>query len=201
MSDQIFPSLIGIAWNTVRTPTWKGRVQTAVSGKETRQSDWSYPRYAYELSYDFLRSAPTFGELQTLIGFINSMSGQIGTFLYSDEDDNAVSNQQIGTGDGSTTNFALIRAFGGYIEPVSRVNAVSSVSIAGTATTAYTVNQDSGNESGSSITFTTAPAPGAEITASFTYYWRCRFSEDTNDFTKFLYGISSVSSLKFMTVK
>jgi uncharacterized protein (TIGR02217 family) len=201
MSDAIFPALPGIAWNTVRTPTWQTRTQTAVSGRETRQADWFYPRYTWSLDFEFLRSNPTFAELQTLIGFINQCQGSFNTFLYSDDDDNAVSGQQIGTGDGSTTTFPLIRGFGGFVEPVSRVNAISAVSVAGTATTAYTVTADAYTESGSTITFATAPASGAAILASFTYYWRCRFSSDTTDFTKFLYGLSSVSSLKFESVK
>lgn len=201
MTDAVFPALPGIAWNTVRTPTWQTRTQVSVSGKETRQADWSFPRYGWELSYDFLRSDPTLGELQSLIGFINSMSGSFGSFLYTDDDDNAATSQQIATGDGATVTFPLIRAFGGYIEPVSRVNAVSVVTVAGTPTSAYTVNADAGTESGSSIKFTTAPAAGAAIVASFTYYWRCRFSSDTTDFTKFLYGLSSVDKLKFESVK
>jgi uncharacterized protein (TIGR02217 family) len=203
MTDSVFPSLIGLAWNVVRTPTWQTRVQTTVAGKETRQADWSYPRYGWELVYDFLRSAPSFSELQTLIGFINAMQGQFGTFLYTDDDDNAVAGQQIDTGDGVTVTFPLIRSFGGYIEPVSRLNALHNVYLAGVAqpTSAYSVTDDAGTESGSSITFTTAPTAGTVITADFSYYWRCRFSADTTDFTKFLYGLSSVSSLKFESVK
>ncbi len=203
MTDSVFPSLPGIAWNTVRTPTWQTRVQATISGKETRQADWSYPRYSLEINFDFLRSTPSYGELQTLIGFINSCQGQFGTFLYTDDDDNAVTGQQIGTGDGSTVTFPLIRSFGGYIEPIGRVNAVSNVYLGGTvdASANYTITPDSGTESGSSITFTAAPAAGTVITADFSYYWRCRFSADTTDFTKFLLGLSSVSSLKFMSVK
>ena len=203
MSDSVFPSLPGIAWNIVRTPTWATRIQTAISGKETRQADWAYPRYSWEINYDFLRSSPTFGELQTLIGFINSCQGSFSTFLYTDDDDNAVTGQQIGTGDGVTVTFPLIRTFGGYIEPVSRVNAVENVYLGGTvqATSSYTTTGDAGTESGSSITFTAAPIAGSVITADFTYYWRCRFSADTTDFTKFIYGMSSVSSLKFESVK
>lgn len=128
------------------------------------------------------------------------MSGSFGTFLYKDDDDNAAINQQIGIGNGSTTTFPLIRTFGNFIEPIGRVNAVSAVTVAGSAA-GYSVNYDSGTESGSSITLSVAPASGASVVASFTYYWRCRFSDDTTDFTKFVYGMSSVSSLKFESVK
>ncbi len=200
MSDAIFPALPGIAWNVVRTPTWQTRTQVSVSGRETRQADWSYPRYTWSLDFDFLRSDPSFGEVQALIGFINSCQGGFGTFLYRDDDDNAAVNQQLGVGDGATVTFPLIRTFGNYIESVGRVNAVSSVTVAGSSAS-YTVNYDVGTESGSSITFTAPPAAGATILASFTFYWRCRFSDDTVDFTKFLYGMSSVSGLKFESVK
>ena len=201
MSDLTFPALPGVTWGTVRTPTWQTRTQTAVSGRETRQADWLYPRYSWELQYDFLRSYPTFTELQTLVGFINQCQGGFGTFLYIDDDDNTAIAQELGIGDGSTVTFPLIRIFGGFIEPINRVNAISLVTLAGAATNAYTVNADAYTESGSTITFATAPASGAAILASFTYYWRCRFSSDTTDFTKFLYGLSSVSSLKFESVK
>jgi uncharacterized protein (TIGR02217 family) len=200
MTDSVFPSLPGLSWNLIRTPTWQTRTQVAVSGRETRQADWSYPRYSWSLDIEMLRSTGSFTELQTLIGFYNQMQGGFGTFLYSDDDDNAAVNQQLGTGDGSTVTFPLIRTFGNYIEPISRVNTVSSVTVSGSAAS-YTVNYDAGVESGSSITFASAPAASAPIVASFTFYWRCRFSDDTVDFTKFLYGMSSVSALKFESVK
>lgn len=200
MSDTVFPSLPGIAWNVVRTPTWQTRTQVSVSGREVRQADWATPRYTWSLDYDFLRSDPSFGELQTLLGFFNKMQGSFGTFLYTDDDDHAATSQQIGIGDGTTVTFPLIRAFGGYIEPINRVNTVSSVTVAGSAASP-TINYDAGIESGSSLTFLSPPAAGAAIIASFTYYWRCRFSNDTTDFTKFLYGLSSVSGLKFESVK
>jgi uncharacterized protein (TIGR02217 family) len=200
MSDLVFPILPGISWNVVRTPTWATRVQTSISGKQTRQADWTYPRYSWELDYDFLRSAPGYSELQTLVGFINQMQGGFGTFLYSDDDDNSVTGQQIGTGDGTTTVFPLIRTYGGFIEPVGRANAVSMVTVGGTSES-FTVTNDAGVESGSTVTLASAPAAGAVVAASFSYYWRCRFSEDTTDFTKFLYGLSSVSKLKFESVK
>ena len=200
MSDLVFPALPGLGWNIVRTPTWATRTQVSVSGRETRQADWTYPRYSWELSFDFLRSAPALGELQTLVGFINQLRGGFDTFLYSDADDNAVTGQLLGIGDGNTVAFPLIRTFGDFIEPVLRVEAVQAVAVAGVAAS-VTVNYDSGTESGSSLTFATPPVAGSQITASFTYYWRCRFSEDTTEFTKFAYGLSSVSSLKFESVR
>ena len=186
MSDLVFPSLPGLAWNVVRTPIWQTRTQTSVSGREVRQADWSYPRYGWELNFDFLRSDPSYGELQTLIGFINQMQGGFGTFLYTDEDDNAVNGQQIGTGDSVTVKFPLIRSFGSFIEPIGRLNSLSGVAVGG-VNTVPTINYDDGTESGSSLSFATPPVAGAEVVASFTYYWRCRFSADTTEFTKFLH--------------
>ena len=195
MSDPIFPVLPGIAWNVVRTPIWSTRRQVSISGRETRQADWTYPRYSWELTYDFLRSGPGYSELQTLIGFINQMQGGFGTFLYRDDDDNQIANQQIGTGDGATTVFPLIRSLGGFIEPVGAANVISSVMVDGTSAS-YTANSDD-----ASITLGVAPSSGTVVSASFSYYWRCCFTDDTTDFTKFLFGLSSVSNLKFESVR
>jgi hypothetical protein len=77
---------------------------------------------------------------------------------------------------------------------------VASVTVGG-ASVSFTIDDDAGVESGSTVTLSSAPAAGAVVAASFTYYWRCRFSDDTTEFTKFLYGLSSVSNLKFESVK
>ena len=101
MSTSVFPTLPGLTFDITRTPDWTGTtVYTSASGKRTSVANWSYPRRLYEMVYSFLRSAPTYSELQLLEGFFNSMKGPFDTFLFSDPDDNSVTGQQIATGDG-----------------------------------------------------------------------------------------------------
>ena len=196
MSDVLFPLLPGLDWDVIKTPIFSTDVQTSVSGKETRNANWLYPKYKWQLNYNFLR-ADANQELQTLIGFYNARLGQFDPFLFNDTftPDNAVTGQQVSTGDGVTTVFQLIRTFGGFTEPVTAPNLVSAVSLNGTATTGYSVDPATGL-----VTFAVAPAAGAVITADFTYYWRVRFLADSYDFDYFLYQLWSLKQLEFQSV-
>ena len=49
------------------------------------------------------------------------------------------------------------------------------------------------------ITFSTAPGAGVTIGLDMTYYYYCKFSDDTNTFEKFLDQIWQIQSLKFMS--
>lgn len=174
MSTQIFPSLSGLGWSVTRTPLWKSRVQEVISGKETRIAYWSCPRWQWEMSFDFLRQAganqqasgfvgASYGEFAELAGFFNARQGQFDTFLYQDPDDNTVLGQAIGIGDGSTTSFALMRAFGNFVEPVLAPSALAAAYIGGVPVP------------GSGLSAPPAPAtsaaPGGAISAT-TYYVR-----------------------------
>lgn len=142
MSSQVFPTLAGIGWSFKRTSSLKTRVQEAISGKETRLADQSSPRYAYDITFDFLRQAganqqsanfagQTYNEFQQLEGFFNARLGRFDSFLLTDPDDNTVIGQPLGAGDGVTTSFQLLRAFGGFVMPVLAPNVVSAVKLAG----------------------------------------------------------------------
>ncbi|HTZ79055.1 MAG TPA: DUF2460 domain-containing protein [Stellaceae bacterium] len=197
MSNAIFPALAGLGWNVKRTEIWKTRVQEAISGKEVRIADWSFPRHQWELSYDFLRSAPGYGELQSLLGFFDQRQGLFDSFLYGDADDNAVTGQPIGVGDGVTTVFQLVRLYGGFVEPVIAPNQVSAVYLAGVRQTGgYSVDSASGE-----MTLGTAPGVGVPVTADFTYYFRCRFMADSMDFEKFMSQLWLAKSVKFVSLK
>jgi len=196
MSTAVFPALPGLAWSVKKTPTWQTRTQTSVSGKETRLADWSYPRWKWSLTYDILRDNPTYDELHTLAGFYLQRQGSFDSFLYQDPDDNSVTSQDIGAGDGSTTVFQLVRSFGGFSEPVLAPNVISLVTVAGTPTTAYTVDPTTGL-----LTFTSAPASGAALQASFSYYFRCRFVDDSYDFEQFMLNLWQLQKLEFISIK
>lgn len=131
MSASVFPTLAGLNWNIVRTPMWNNILNEAASGKEVAIALWSYPKWQWELNFNFLRSSATFTELQQLVGFFNSRQGRFDTFLYQDSEDNSVTLQTIGTGNGSTAAYQLIRSYGGFIEPILAPNTVSVVALAG----------------------------------------------------------------------
>jgi uncharacterized protein (TIGR02217 family) len=193
-----FPVLAGQGWSVHKRPTFSTRVANHVSGREVRQPLYAYTLYEFELTFDALASdaAPGLGALQSLMGLYLQCEGQYGTFLYTDPTDNAVAGQGIATGDGATTSFTLQRTLGGFIEPVSWVSSVANVYLNGVAQpSGWTLTQLN------TLSFTTAPASGAVITADFAYAFVCRFLDDQEDFEEFMSGLWQVQSLKFRSVK
>lgn len=118
MSNAIFPTLPGLSWNIIKTPQWSTRKQQSVSGKEIRMSNRSRPIWKFAMSYEVLRGGSAYAELQQLMGFFNQRQGSFDSFLLQDGSDNSVSGQSFGTGDGSTTAFALLHQINGWLEPI-----------------------------------------------------------------------------------
>ncbi len=202
MAYPVFPTLPGLAYSVKRTPTWRTRIQELVSGKEVRVPDFVFPRYLYELTFDFLRESSfqgaSYSEQDTLLGFFNTASGAAGTIAFSDPDDNSVTGQNFGTGDGSTTAFQLVRSYGGFSEPVQTLNGNPSVYVNGTLQTLGT-NYTLGSTG--IVTFASAPSSGAALTWTGSYYWAARFNDDKLDFEKFMNALWELKSLKLYSVK
>jgi uncharacterized protein (TIGR02217 family) len=192
MSNNVFPSLPGLGWSVIQAPQWNTKTQIATSGKELRSAWFSAPKWGIKLTYEILRATTGFTELQTLLGFFNARQGSFDSFLYDNPNDDSVTAQSIGTGNGATTQFQLARTYGGAVEPVMNVNAITGIYLNGVATSAYTIN------SLGLVTFTTAPGAGVAVTWTGTYYYRCRFVKDTADFEEFMYQLWSLKELEFI---
>ena len=197
MSNLIFPQTIGLKMERTKTPIWKTIIHTTPSGKETRTAMMSYPRWQFVLSFEFLRDDTTTNELKALMGFYNALQGAFDTFLYSDPYDYHVTAQSFGTGNGTTTIFPLIRSMGTYNEPITNLNGNPSIYVDGvlkTLTTDYTITNGV-------VTFVVAPASGKAVTWTGSFYYRCRFLNDTLDFKQFMYDLWENSKIEFISVK
>lgn len=127
-----FPDLAGQGWSVHKRPSFSTSVASHVSGREVRRANYAYTLYEFELTFDGLDSSGSFPgvgsqSLQTLMGCYLAAQGQFGTFLYTDPTDSSAVGQGLGTGDGTTTQFPILRSLGGYAEPVSWVVDVSAV--------------------------------------------------------------------------
>lgn len=201
MSNQVFPSLIGLGFNVVRSPRWSNSMLRSVSGKTTRVSYWSYPIWTWTLTFDFLRSDPTNAEWQNLVGFFNGRKGGFDSFLFDDVDDDTVVGQTLGIGAGAATTFQLVRTLGGFVEPIYAPNVVSNVYVNGVPKTVgvdYTVSTWGAAAPGV-VTF--AVAPTGVITADFTYYFPCRFTDDVLEFTKFMNQLWRGQKVSFESIR
>jgi uncharacterized protein (TIGR02217 family) len=202
----IFPALPGLAWSVTKSPTFQTRIQRAVSGRELRALDYPYPLWQFTLVFDFLRDNPAagFDELRTLMGFFMLCQGAFGTFLFPDPSDDRVSGQQIGTGDTLRTVFQLQRTMGktlpggGFLEPIVAPNVINAVYFNGIVQdpAGYSVDSMTGL-----VTFNIAPGSGLIITADYSYYFRCRFIDDSYAFENFMFRLWQLKKLTFISVR
>jgi len=202
MSTAVFPALPGLAWSVDKQPAFATVVRTAASGQETRVALWPAPRWHFKLGYDLLR-ADANQELQTLMGFFLARQGQYDSFLYQDPDDNAVTGQPLGVGDGATTAFQLLRSFGGFAEPVRAPNlgATLNVYLAGVAqsSSSYAVS-GWGTATPGMLTFDTAPGAGVAIAADFSFYFPVRFAADLAEFSQFMHQLWELKQIELVSV-
>ena len=198
------PSLPGLAWSRHKKPGFSTRVASHVSGREVRVALMSYPLYEFEAIYNGLTSSSTAAfaslgssSLQSLMGFFLQLLGQVETFLYTDPDDNSVTGQSIGAGDGTTSSFVMGRTLGGFNEPVGWVTNVANVYLNGVSQSASSWAFTAPN----SLAFATAPGAGVAITADFTFAFQCRFLDDQMDFEEFMSTLWKLDSMKFRSIK
>lgn len=205
MSLGVFPSLIGLDWGVAKTPTMKTRVSEGASGVEYRAQQWSYPRYQFSLPFQVLRQGvadnATYTDYQQLVGFILEQAGMFNNFAYSDPTANQVTAQGLGTGTGAQVAFPLVQATSGFTEPVGCANTVSNVYLNGVnQTSGWTLTQ-TGNYGPDTITFGSAPGSGVAVTATFSFYYVCRFMQDDPEFDLFMQNRWSCKEIKFQSVK
>lgn len=190
----VFPTLTGLSWEVVRTPIWRTLVQKMVSGKSAACGLMGFPLYRWTLKYERLRSDGV-QDLQTLMGFFNQCQGRLTPFYYEDPHDKTVTLQAFGIGDGVIEAFQLVRAFGGFVEPVQSVHGTPHIFAGGVETTAFTLGATG------IVTFNDPPADDAVLTWTGSYYWLSRFEEDEADFAEFMYNLWHLKKISFEFVK
>jgi hypothetical protein len=124
------------------------------------------------------------------------MGGQFSDFLYWDPNDNAVTNDFVAVGDGTTTTFQLIHSIGIGEDIVQNPGSVPAPPIlfVNGISTPYTLGPNG------LVTFASAPAIGNLITWTGSYYYRVRFADDGLDFDQFLDKVWSLKTLRLQSV-
>jgi len=204
MTSFVYPTLPGLTFDVLRTPMWHTESQSALSGKRSTLGYMQYPLIHFEHIYSVLRDDLTLSQLKAIVGLFNACQGRYGTFLFQDPDFNtftAANAQQFGLGNGTTTLFQLVALYQnsggpGYGEIVQNLNGTPTIYSNGTAiTTGFSIGPTG------IVTFSTAPASGAVLTWSGSFYYRCAFDEDQLDLTKFMNQWWTIKKLPFTTVK
>lgn len=206
-SYPVFPAtqLTTLGWSVTRSPVFNTLTSLHISGKEIRSPRAVWPRWEFTMGYEGLKSDGA-QSLQILLSFFQSMKGRGNKFAFTDPENNTVSAGYIGTGDGFRNNFTLCRSVGTtYEEPVGFINTLTAVYLNGVEVDPndYQLWYNNGitNNTYPQVLFDQPVAEGDVITADFSYYFLCRFYDDTMTFEEFMKHFHEVRSMKFITVK
>lgn len=196
MSNLIYPDLPGLKPEVTCAPEWKSEVIEAWSGEETVIGRRAFPRWRYTLSYEVLCSQPENQERAKLLAFFNRHRGMGESFLFIDEEDNAVADQRFGTTDGTTTTFQLTRTIDDWIEPVWAVVGAPLIKRGGVA---LTVGADYTLGSMGQVVLASGWIAGAALTWTGSYAMRVRFDKDTLGFERFLKGLWKTGTIDLLS--
>jgi len=194
-----FPALATLGWSIHVRPRFATDLASHVSGRETRRPRFAQAFYDIELTYDLLRADAADLELQAIAGFFAEMGGKATPFWLAPPGLSNVSGQVLGVGDGTTTNFPLLLAIGGYLDPARGTSGVGAVYRNGVAVAPANWSVTSGYAP--EIVFATPPASGVAISADYGALWLCRFSEDVADLENFMALLWAFRSVKLQTAR
>lgn len=176
---------LALAYGSRGGPERRTDIVTLGSGDEERNSLWRHSRRSYNAG-PALRNA---ADVATVLAFFEERRGQLYGFRWHDVFDHSTAppghepgplDQGLGTGDGATRVFPLIKRYGGAFAPYDRpirkpVPGSLRVAVDGRelAATAFAVDTTTGL-----VTLATPPAAGAAISAGFTFDVPVRFATD-----------------------
>jgi uncharacterized protein (TIGR02217 family) len=199
VSNAVFPLLPGINIEQTLRPNWRTKVQRSVSGVRQTVAYMASPLWDITLDYNVLRQGFGETELDQLIGFFNARHGRSDDFLLDHPDYNSVVDKQFGVGDGTRTQWQLLREIGGFNEPVRAPKA--GVQIFKDTGGGPVLEPGATVSSTGLVTFGTAPASSAVLTWTGGYYWRVAFKQDALDLKKFLQGLWEAGKVELESVK
>ena len=164
------------------TTRYHTSVTVGMNGQEVRNADWEDPLMAYDASF----LVRTLEDARTLQTFFHGAKGAEQSFLIKDVTDFQVDRTTIGTGNGATTTFQLIKIYSQGIFPSYTRTITKPKAIEGVGGVRVWVNsselstsQFSFSSTTGIITLSSAPANGHLVEASCDeFYVPVRFESD-----------------------
>ena len=164
-------------------PERRTEIVSLASGAEMRNAIWAGSRRRWDVGSAVLK----LDMLQTLVAFFEARGGRLHGFRFRDALDDrsgapgalvSATDQVIGTGDGVTTQFTLIKSYGDYSRRIRKP--VAGTIIAAVDSVETPITEDSVN---GAVLFDSAPASGAVVSAGFRFDCPVRFDTDRLDIT------------------
>lgn len=201
--DLSFP--VPVARGARVTTRRQTEIVTLGSGHEERNTRWRYAKRTYDAGGG-VRSQ---SDLYAVQSFFEARFGQLYAFRFRDPLDHASgapgetptpSDQVIGTGDGATTQFQLIKTYSTQepapVRPIKLpVDGSVQVALDGVLEAGVTCDPQTGI-----LTFSLAPADGVSITAGFLFDVPARFDSDRIDIDMTAFKAGSLPSIPLIEV-
>lgn len=226
MGFPIFPTFRYSQWAATRSMQWSNIVHRAVSGGQLTVPLWpNNPLWAWEWTYEVVIGDPKklsftgapnnnslYTDLQILQAFYFMQRGAANQFIYQppdsvqvlaplappDANNNVELRHVVGAVPDPVNGLTLITE---SVQELNNVN-VSSVTVGGSPSSAWSLKQANtvAPYEGMVINFNSTPNSNV-IAASYTYYYRCTFDEDSQDYGQFSTLLYDLKTLKFRQVR
>lgn len=203
--DVRFPA--GVSFGATGGPEWRNEIVPLTSGFEQRNARWSQSRRHYDAGTG-LRSL---SDLNEVMAFFEARRGSLYAFRFRDPFDHqsgksgkAISpgDQWLGTGDGKTATFQLVKRYGDYVRPITKPEG---------GTVRVAVN---GAEKSEALDFIVElgsgllvfqpgkiPAPGTRVTAGFSFDVPARFDTDRLTISIKSFNAGDIPSIPIIEIK
>ena len=207
--EVLFP--LDVALKSAGGPERRTDIVSFGSGREERNARWAHSRRRFDAGY----GVKTLAELQRVVAFFEERRGRLYGFRWRDRLDATSAatgavisplDQGIGTGDGTTATFQLVKTYGGGFAPYQRAivkPVAGSVRIAvdhveAVGGTAFTVDATTGI-----VTFLAGhiPAAGQAITAGFQFDVPVRFDTDYLEVDLSAFAAGAIPKIPLVEIK
>lgn len=180
-------------------PEFKTTIQQLNSARENRNIDWSRARHSWDIGYG-IGDTTVFGVVRR---FFYSRRGRGHSFRFKDWSDFELDRAVIATGDGSETDFQIVKKYtdaaATYSRPLTKIVASTySVwvnNVLQTETTDYTIDLTTGI-----VTFLSAVTDTHDIEVECEFDVPVRFDVDKIDVTLELYNKGAIPNLPIIEV-
>jgi len=179
-------------------------VTTLASGYERRSSPWAMGRRRYLIGAN-LRSL---ADLAALTEFFEARRGRLYGFRFRDFADfqscrpgetPEATDQAIGTGDGVRRTFALTKAYGDVLRPITRpVEGSVRVAVGGRVLSPARFALDATT---GAVTLAAAPQAGVQVSAGFVFDVPVRFDADRIEVTLETFGAGRMAAVPLIEVR
>ena len=188
-------------------PERRTQIVELASGEEERNASWANSRRRFDVAYGIRRA----DDLAAVVAFFEARNGRLHGFRFKDWGDHksclpsgtpSPTDQAIGTGDGATTAFQLVKRYASGAQSWTRT---ITKPVEGTVRIALDGAEQLGGWSVDTtkgvVTFDSALAEGVSVTAGFTFDVPVRFDTDTLDVTLDLERLGSITSIPLLEIR